>query len=181
MSRIEAVSREALTPEGQATWDRIASGRNGRVGGPYTALLHVPGLADRVRALGDYFRGDAELPPADIELAILATVREAGARYAWARHEVRAREVGTRTEAIEALRGNRPLDSLSPHERLVVKIARSLLRTRALDDALYARAREELGERQLVELVTLVGHYSLVGFVLNAFEIPLPAEGPTYD
>jgi 4-carboxymuconolactone decarboxylase len=181
MSRIEAVSREALTPEGQATWDRIASGRNGRVGGPYTALLHVPGLADRVRALGDYFRGDAELPPADIELAILTTVREAGARYAWARHEVRAREVGTRTEAIEALRANGPLDRLSPHERLVVETARSLLRTRALDDALYARAREELGERQLVELVTLVGHYSLIGFILNGFEIPPPPEGPTYD
>jgi hypothetical protein len=62
MTRIAAVGRDALAPEGQAIWDRIASGRNGRVGGPYTALLHVPALADRVAALGDYFGGEAALP-----------------------------------------------------------------------------------------------------------------------
>src|SRR3954453_24093294 len=96
MTRIAAVARDALAPQDQAIWDRIATGRNGRVGGPYTALLHVPALADRVAALGDYFRGEASLPAADIELTILATVREAGARYAWARHEVRARAEGAR-------------------------------------------------------------------------------------
>ena len=31
----------------------------------------------------------------------------------------------------------------------------------------------ELGRQQLVEVVALIGHYSLVGLVLNAFEVPV--------
>jgi 4-carboxymuconolactone decarboxylase len=180
MTRLPAVARDTLAPADQAIWDRIAVGRNGRVGGPYTALLHVPALADRVRALGDYFRGEAALPPADIELTILATVREAGARYAWARHEVRARAEGARPEAIEVLRANGSFDGLTARERLLAEIARSLLRTRGLPDELFARGLAELGEQQLVELVTLVGHYTLVGVVLNGFAVPPPDDGPTF-
>ena len=67
--------------------------------------MHVPTLADRVAALEDYFRFNAALPAVDRELVIMATAREMGARYPWARHEAR-REVGTRTEAIEAVRAN---------------------------------------------------------------------------
>jgi len=103
MSRLPAVSRDALSPEDQAVWDRIAAVRTG-VRGPFGVLIHVPALADRVAALEDYFRFDAALPAADRELVILATAREMGARYPWTRHEARGRELGTRTEAIEAVR-----------------------------------------------------------------------------
>jgi 4-carboxymuconolactone decarboxylase len=53
-------------------------------------LLQAPQLADRVRALKDYFRFDGELPGPDRELVILVTAREIEARYAWARHQHRA-------------------------------------------------------------------------------------------
>ncbi len=38
----------------------------------------------------------------------------------------------------------------------------------------YAAARELLGDKGMVELVTLCGYYTLVSFVLNAFEVPIP-------
>ncbi len=177
--RLPRVTREELSPENQAVWDRIAANRHG-VGGPYGVLIHVPKLADCERATEDYFRFESALPEADREIVIMAVAREAGARYAWARHEVRAREAGVRPEAIEVLRANGPAESLAPRERLLVEIARLLLRKRTLDDDLFARGRAELGERQLVELVTLVGHYGLVGLVLNSFEIPPPDDGPTF-
>jgi hypothetical protein len=41
---------------------------------------------------------------------------------------------------------------------------------------LYARALADLGERQLVEVVALTGHYSLIGLLLNGFAVP-PREG----
>jgi 4-carboxymuconolactone decarboxylase len=179
MSRLPAINRDALAPDDQAVWDRIAAVRAG-VRGPFGVLMHVPALADRVAALEDYFRFNAALPAADRELVIMATAREMGARYPWARHEARGREVGTRTEAIEAVRLNGALEQLTARERLLVEIVRTLLRTRALPDALYTRAVAELGRQQLIETVALAGHYSLIGLTVNAFDVEPPENSSTF-
>lgn len=179
MSRLPAVTRDTLSPEDQAVWDRIAAVRTG-VRGPFGVLMHVPALADRAAALEDYFRFNAALPAPDRELVILATAREMGAHYPWTRHEARGREVGTRTEAIEAVRANGPLEKLTPRERLLVEIVRALLRTRALSGELFARGVDELGRQQLVETVALAGHYSLIGLVVNAFDVEPVDSSPTF-
>ncbi len=179
MSRLPDINRDALASDDQAVWDRVAAVRSG-VRGPFGVLMHVPALADRVAALEDYFRFNAALPPADRELVIMATAREMGARYPWARHEARGREVGTRTEAIEAVRANGALERLTARERLLVEIVRTLLRTRALPDALYARGLAELGRQQLIETVALAGHYSLIGLTVNAFNVAAPENTSTF-
>src|SRR5207244_7533776 len=107
MSRLQAPDRAALSAEAQAIWDRIAATRSGgQMRGPSSIMMNVPELASRVMEVEDYFRTDAELPPVDRELVILATAREWGARFAWARHESRGREVNLRPEAIALLRKN---------------------------------------------------------------------------
>ena len=78
MSRLPDINRDALTPDDQAVWDRIAAIRTG-VRGPFGVLMHVPALADRVAALEDYFRFNAALPAVDRELVIIATAREMNA------------------------------------------------------------------------------------------------------
>lgn len=183
MSRLPNVTRDGLSPEDQKIWDRIAAVRVGvrtGAGGPFGVLMHLPALADRVAALEDYFRFDAALPAVDRELVILAAAREMGARYAWVRHEARGREVGTRTEAIETVRANGSLDKLTPRERLLVEIVRSLLRERRLSDELFAHALAELGRQQLIETVTLTGHYGLVALVVNGFDVPPPIGSVTF-
>jgi len=177
MVRLPAPDRDALPADGQAVWDRIAAVRGG-VRGPFGALIHVPQLADRVRALEDYFRFDADLPAADRELVILVTARAMEARHAWARHEHRAQEEGTPQAAIAAVRANGSLDGLTRRDRLLVEITRALLRTRRLTDAQYGEALVELGQRQLIELVVLAGHYSLIGLTLAAFDVPPPDDLP---
>ena len=179
MSRLPAVERESLPPEAQAVWDRIAAVRGG-VRGPFGVLMHVPQLADRVAALEDYFRFDGELPGADRELVILAAAREMEARYAWVRHEHRGREEGTRAAAIEVVRKNDVTEELTQRERVLVDATRSLLRTKRLPEELFSRALTELGRRQLIELVALAGHYSLVGLTLGAFDVPPPDDSPTF-
>jgi hypothetical protein len=37
---------------------------------------------------------------------------------------------------------------------------------------LYSRAVNELGEKQLIELVAVAGHYCLVELVIGAFGVP---------
>jgi len=179
MSRLSPVNREALEPEDQAVWDRIAAVRTG-VRGPFGVLMHVPSLAERVAALEDYFRFNAALPAVDRELVIMATAREMGARYPWVRHEARGREVGTRTEAIEAVRTNAGLERLTSRERLLVELVRNLLRERTLPDALYMHGLAELGRQQLIETVALVGHYTLIGLTVNAFDVAPPDNSQTF-
>ncbi len=45
---------------------------------------------------------------------------------------------------------------------------------------LYGKAIEMLGEKGVVELVGLLGYYTLVSMTLNTFEVELP-EGETSD
>jgi 4-carboxymuconolactone decarboxylase len=179
MSRLSAPDRGALSAEAQAIWDRIAATRSGgQMRGPSSIMMNVPELANRVMQVEDYFRTDAELPQADRELVILATAREWGARFAWARHEARAREVNVRPEAVEILRKKGGLDGLTPRERTLAEVVRSMLRTHELPDNLYQQAVDELGPTQLVETVALIGNYCTIGMFINGFEIP--EDSPTF-
>jgi 4-carboxymuconolactone decarboxylase len=142
--------------------------------------MHLPLLAERIAAVTNYYRSEGTLAAADRELIILATVRETGAHYAWAGHEAKARALGFRPEVVEILRTQGPLDTLSPRERLLVEMTRTLLRTRTLPEDLFARGLDALGQRPMVEMVALVGHYSLLGLVLSAFAVPAPEGAVTF-
>jgi 4-carboxymuconolactone decarboxylase len=180
MSRLPALNREEMAPEHQALWDRIGAARSGTVGGPFSVLIRVPALAERVDGVSGYFRDEVFLPRADLELGALAAVRETGARFAWNRHEINARKEGTRPEAVETVRAQGPVDGLTLREQVVVEIVRSLLRTQTLSNELFVRGLAELGTQQLIELVALAGHYTTISYVLNAFDVPPPDDTPTF-
>jgi alkylhydroperoxidase family enzyme len=179
MGKIPAASRDELTSQQQTTWDRVMSGRTGG-GGPYGTLMHVPEMAGCFSATEGYFRDRGTLAKPDKELIILAVARELGARFPWSRHEIRAREVGVRGEAIEVLRSQGALDALSAHEKLIVEMARSLVHERKLTGELFARVRAELGVGPLVEAVGLVGHYNFISMVARTFELDVPPGTATF-
>jgi 4-carboxymuconolactone decarboxylase len=179
MSRLPAVTRDALTVEDQEIWDRIAAVRTG-VRGPHGVLMSVPGLAERVAVLENYFRFSAALPAVDRELVILAMARENETHFPWTLHEARANQAGTRREAIEAVRANGELAELTPREWLLVEIMRNLLRTRSLPDELFSRGMVELGQQQLVETIALMGHSNLIGMVVNGFDVATPDGSVTF-
>jgi 4-carboxymuconolactone decarboxylase len=170
MERAPRVTREELPPEGQAAWDAIAGTRGG-VSGPYQVLIQVPQLAERVAHLGTYLRFEGLLEGAERELAILVVAAHVGARFEWTAHEAIARREGTRDEAIEAVRSHAPTDGLTERERLIVETARALLERHKLSDEEFARARDALGQAKLVELVGLIGYYTMIAFTLVAFGV----------
>jgi 4-carboxymuconolactone decarboxylase len=173
------MSRDKLSAKNQAIWDRVMSGRTGG-SGPYGILIYAPIMAEHFSAVENYFRHDGMLDTQDKELVILTCARELGARFPWSRHEIRGREAGVRREAIEALRANGSLDALTPRERLMVDIARSLLRDRRLSDDLFSRALAQLGPERLVETVGLVSHYNMISSVANVFDLGVPEGTVTF-
>ena len=43
---------------------------------------------------------------------------------------------------------------------------------------LYQKTKDLIGEKGIVDLISLMGYYSMISMTLNVFEIPLP-EGTT--
>lgn len=175
MSRLRTVKREELSAEGQGAWDHIAGTRGG-VGGPFQVLIRVPALATAVADVGTYIRFNGLLSPAERELAILTIAREVGSRFEWGGHASIAVKEGVRPEAIEVVRTQGSTAGLNESERLVVDSARALFRNHKFSDSEYQRALDAFGEERLVELVGIVGFYSLIGFSLVAFNVE-PAGG----
>ena len=71
MARVEQITEKAqLAPEFYYLYDRIAQAR-GRVGGPYSILLHTPAVADKVDALSASLRSDSQLSTEEFVLTAL--------------------------------------------------------------------------------------------------------------
>lgn len=174
MARLPDIKRDSLNPEGQKAYDAIAGSR-GEVRGPFAMLIHHPVLAERVAAVGELLRFHSVLSGADRELAILAAGREVDALYEWAAHEPIGLKEGTRAEAIDVVRNKQATTGLTPREALIIDAVRALYQEHRMRDDLYARLEAELGREGLVELIVLTGYYGLIGFVLNTFEVELPA------
>lgn len=178
MSRVPEIDPEALTAEQRRVYDAIVAGPRGWVRGPLAIWLQRPDLADRAQALGRYCRYDSSLPPRLSELAILVTARVWGAEFEWYAHAPLAAEGGLSAAAIEAIRTGAEPVFAGEDEQVVYDVARAMNAERRLSQPLYDRAVAVLGLGGLVDLIGVLGYYSLVSMTLNAFEVDLPAGTP---
>ena len=174
MARIALRPEAERTPEEQAACEEVVAGLRGRVPAPMHAWLRNPELARRGQRLGELLRYETSLAPRLSELAILVTARHWSSHYEWMAHKRDGLKAGMDPEVVAAIAARRPPPLRDEEERAVFDVATSLFATRRVPEALYRRGVEVLGERGLVELVALVGYYSMVALTLNAFEIGLP-------
>lgn len=57
---------------------------------------------------------------------------------------------------------------------LVYRVCTELFNTRRLSDETFTDAVSTLGDRGLVEVIAIIGYYTLIGITLNAFAVPVP-------
>jgi 4-carboxymuconolactone decarboxylase len=156
--------------------ESIARGPRGGVRGPLAVWLHRPELAASAQELGRYCRYETALDPRLSELAILTTARHWGAEFEWAAHKTEALKAGLSPDLVEAIRTGAEPHYGDDEERVVHAVARATLTTLEVPDPLYAEAVEVLGTDRLVDLVGVLGYYTLISMTLNIFRIP-PLEG----
>ena len=155
-------------------FEAIKSGPRGRVAEPFRMLLRSPELADRVQSLGAYARYGSSLPPRLSELAILITARRWNSPYEWHHHVRDGLAGGVPAQEIEAIaRRERPAFD-DAHAEALYDFATELYAKQSVGDATFARAKEALGIEGVVDLIGILGHYSLMAMVLNVFEVPEP-------
>ena len=175
--RLNAPDPQQYSPRQRQIHDAISAGPRGGVRGPLAVWLHRPELAARAQDLGRYCRYDTRLSPRLSELAILVTGRVFGSEYEWEAHKGPALAAGLAPELIEAIRQNVRPEFDDPELEVVHDIVRAAHEKRDVDDVLYARAISVLGEERLVDLVGLLGYYTLISLTINIFRIPPQRSG----
>lgn len=174
--RLPLPRREELTPEGQATYDRLTStsARNLRgLRGPGGIQLHSPELSRVSRPLNHYLRFESGLGGRLRELVILVTAREHDSQFEWAAHEAEALREGLSPELIDIVRYRRDLDGVTEADAVVIALGREMFGARQVSSATFARALARFGRRSLVDLVALMGNYAATAALLTAFDMQL--------
>jgi len=174
MERLPPLSYDDMSDRQKQVYREIAAGPRGEVRGPLAVWLNRPELADGAQALGRYCRYDSLLPPRLSELAILTTARVWGSEYEWAVHKPIALDAGISPDTVEAIRSNREPAFSHPDEAVVFRFARTLHTKRRIDDDLFDQTVAVLGADATVDLVGLLGYYTLISMTINVFGAALP-------
>jgi len=150
---------------------------DGTLSGPFNALLFAPEVGDAVQQLGAALRFRSSLPGHLRELTILMIAQRWRANYEWYAHAPIAAREELGEAVIEAVKAGQTPDA-APDVQTVHRFVSELVETRRVSDETYTQTRALIGEQGLVELISLVGYYSLLAGLLNSFEVAVPEGEP---
>mgnify|MGYP001218780969 CR=1 FL=1 len=173
--RMPDLDAASVSPEQRRIYDEIRSGPRGVVEGPLRVWLQSPGLADKAQALGAFCRYGTVLPPRLSELAIRVTGAHWQAGFEWAVHAPIALKAGVSPQIAEAIRTGQTPQFAAEDEAAVHAFSTELLRERKVSDATYDEAVRLLGQTGCVDLVGILGYYTLISMTINTFNVPLPS------
>jgi 4-carboxymuconolactone decarboxylase len=175
-NRFRPLQWEELNAQQRTMIEHITSGpRGNNLGGPFNILLRSPEVGDLAQELGSKLRFMDTMPAKLRELAIIITSRHWISHYEWQAHRRAAAQAGLDESIIQAIAAGRRPEKMSPEETVIYNFATELLNTRRVSDATFAAAKQQLGERGVVDLIALMGYYQMVAMLLNVDEYPLPA------
>jgi 4-carboxymuconolactone decarboxylase len=178
LTRLPPLAREDLNDEGKAIYDKIVGNGPAPKTGPVALSLYSPKIALAFNDLNGFLRYNGTLSPRHTEVAILVATWEIQQQYEYSAHEPAALRFGAPQAVIDTIKYNREPVGLSAEETLIIKLGRAIMRDHKVDSALYAQAEKTFGRTGIVELVTAMGDYVMVGMVMTAIDQHLPPERP---
>lgn len=177
-TRLAQLKEEDLNTAQQALLESLRAGPRGKsltLRGPFAAWMHAPEFGQLAQALGAHARYKTALEPRLSEFAILCTARFWKAQYEWFAHGPMALKAGVKPKVIEDLRKGRAPASAPKDERAIYAFVQELYKTRRVSNPTYKRVRAFLNDAAMVELVGILGYYTLISMTLNVFHM-LPPE-----
>ena len=145
------------------------------LGGPYSPLLRSPVLGQRMFDLLYYLRWNSSVPLRLNEFAILIIGRQWRSQVEWFAHGPLAIKAGLPAEVVADLKAQKRTANMKPDEEVVYDFVTELSTTHKVSDATFARAKQILGEQQVVDLTAVAGTYVTVAMLLAMAEEGVPA------
>ena len=176
MARIPLVTRDQVAEKEKPAYDAFMLSRAGRPNiGPYSLLLHMPEMAQRLEALRTYLRDETSLSQKLQELAMISVASEMGCAFIWYAHAAAARQAGVRGDIVDNIRDKRPLANLDPDERAIVDFTRELLQNRKVSRSTFDAATARFGQRGVMTLTNLIACYAVLAYNMNTYDLEAPA------
>jgi 4-carboxymuconolactone decarboxylase len=177
------MSQDRLPPLPESQWsaaqretaDEMIRGPRRGVIEPFIPLLRSPELCTHAQRMGEYLRYRSAIGLRLSELAILVTARHWSQEVEWAIHAPIALREGVSEAIIHAIGLNQTPPFTQADEQLVYDFAVESLVAKGVSDETWAKAITHLGEHGAVDLMGIVGYYTLLSVVMNASRTPAPA------
>lgn len=183
-NRLAVVSRDRLTDLGKSLYDKnVDDARTGRslagFQGPNGIVLYSPRVAENDLRKNDYLRFDSPIGRRTYEVAVLITARELDQQFEWAAHEPAALKAGVEPPVIDVIKFRRPVTGLAPRDAVLIRLGREIFGRRSAQSSTFAEALTLYGPQDLVDVVSVMGQYSGIALLLNAFDQQLaPGQKP---
>ena len=175
MARIPLVTREQIADKEKAAYDAFMASRANRPNiGPYSLLLHMPEMAQRLEALRTY-RDEASLSQKLQELAMISVAREMGCAFIWYAHAAPARQAGLRDDIVDGIREKRALTNLDPGRASRRRLHRELLQNRKVSRTTFDGRTARFGQRGTMTLTNLIACYAVLAYNMNTYDLDAPA------
>jgi alkylhydroperoxidase family enzyme len=140
----------------------------------FRMLSHAQSAFRPYLRFGGALLADLELAPVERELAILRTARLIEAEYEWVQHVAIGRAVGIDDEQLLALdTGDIEHEAFSPAERAVLRFTTELVQRPRPSDEVFDELRQHFPDRQIVELILVIGAYTMLGRMMTALDLDL--------
>jgi alkylhydroperoxidase family enzyme len=135
---------------------------------------HSENTVEFVIRLGAAQFAKIELPRSIRELVTLFVGRANSTDYEWFQHVALAKAAGVTDAQIAALEHlNLDPAVFSAEQLAALRLAQAVVTAPKVSDAIFDAARKSFSDRQLVELVGIVGYYWMVGRVATVFQVDL--------
>jgi 4-carboxymuconolactone decarboxylase len=167
-----------VVPWADATGFRSTTA-DGKFIGPFNAALRSPSVAGAFLQLQASEERHTSLSERVRQVVILAVGAAWAADYEIYAHSAVARHYGIPDDAVRSLAAGTLPDTLGDDEKVAYRFAQQLSTSHLVEDATFAEARKEFGDRGIADRIVLAGTYYTVCGLLNAFEVPTPSESPT--
>ena len=182
MARIPYPDKNSLPEDVQKLVDEAS--QDGGPGHILWMLSHSVNTVGLIAQLAAEQFTKLELPGSVLELMILFAARANSADYEWLQHILRSEIAGVTEEQRAALERNELTAAcFNPQQAAALQLAAAVQAGPTVPVGVFQTAQKQFSNRQLVELVGVLGYYWMLGRVATVFQVDLdvPTGTGAYD
>ena len=174
LTKLASIGRVRL---GATTGEEEASGGTERKSPPsmLKTVAHHPDLMEPFLEFATVIAHQGVLSRRDSELLALRVAWNCRSEFEWGHHVDYARDAGLSSEEIARVPAGASASGWSASQRALLEAADQLHARQHVSDEVWTKLAADYTEQQLVELLFVVGQYTMLSMVVNAAGVELEA------